>query len=121
MKKFDPGPIIGLCQLILPLEWPLRVKIYGRRIRGFPDSSGICYAIEYGSNFVHVIEATALENNRGVENVLAHEYVHAWIHENHPKAENHKRTFQRVAKRLEKGLQLLGVETGELYRRDLDK
>lgn len=89
--------------------------------RTFKDKDiGITCGLYQWNGSKHIIKAV-LESSRGSwRELIAHEFAHAWIHENHPKAADHGRTFQRTAAALRRALREWGYIVGPLYRKGID-
>lgn len=125
MKKLDVSKISALCALVLGLEYQTKVRVYRRHIPGIHESCGGHWIKKQGGSFCHRIALSiefCLYNEavRGFNEVIAHEFVHAYVSENHPKATHHGRTFQRKAAALRRSLRSLGVNVAPLYLKGID-
>lgn len=110
---------IKACILTLGLDCPVTVKLMNGRTFKDRDAGVTCGLYEWNGS-KHIIK-TVLESNRGGwRELIAHEFAHAWIYENHPKAADHGRTFQRTAAALRRALRDWGYNVGPLYRKGID-
>lgn len=108
-----------VCILILGLNKRVNLKINPGNLVQLPDTGTPVEGWYFEKDDFHSI-AIALGANRGWREVLAHELVHAWIVENHPKAKDHGRTFQRTCASMRKALRNWGYIVGPLYKKGLD-
>ncbi len=129
MKKLNTKAFEGLCFALLQLQNPVDMRLYFRSNPGWIHSHCGSYILKrvrhhLPGKYTHRITiniATAQEWREDVLSVIAHEFVHAWQTEKHPKSKEHGRTFQRKATQLRAALKILGFNLAPLYLPDTDK
>ena len=103
-----------LCASILELQYPVDflLDVVDDEIDGFH----LGYSDD---NLFHLIRVSP-EASRGIREVIAHEFCHAYLHEQHQGAKWHGRTFVLCCRRLRRELAQLGVKVGPLYLKGVD-
>ena len=106
----------ALCATILNLEYPVDFKIDDLEdisIEGF-------HLGYYDENLAHTIRVCK-KPDRGMLEVIAHEFAHAFVFEQHPNAKPHGRTFVLVCRKLRRELLGYGFPIKPLYLSNTDK
>lgn len=127
MRKIQFPEFVALVQTMLDIQAPVKVRHYVRQIPGFANSCAI-QKTKYAPNakgYYHYIQVSNLNciynpEARGFFEVLAHELVHCYVDENHPKAKPHGRTFQRTAAALRRSLRALDMHIAPLHISEVD-
>lgn len=128
-KTADFKAFTALCERVLGLGFPIDYQVNVRKMRGHPSdwcgsyiagniretAEGWVYRHKIGLALAPAMEA------RGILETLAHELVHAYCEENHPKASVHGRTFQRKAAALRRTLRGFGYKLAPLYLKGVDE
>jgi len=87
----------------------------------FDPADEVCEGFCMSSRHRHIIEVVT-KGTRSVRSLIAHELVHAYVEENHPRAEWHGRVFIRMASYLESYLDECGYTLDdEIYLEDADQ
>ena len=116
----------SLCASILELQYPVdfsvgAVTAADAEGTGYPADQidGIYFGYHLGK-LAHTIKVA--ENPcRGLYEVIAHEFAHAYVFENHENAKDHGRSFVLACRLLRKELTGFGVPVKALYLRNTDK
>ena len=112
---------IDACRSILGLSLPVSVRF--RKGQKFREAGlGVVSAFHALYTARHkIVVASRVDDMRGNwRECVAHEFAHAWVDENHPKATAHGRTFQRTAAALRRALRGLGYDLKPFYLKGHD-
>ena len=124
MLDKENARFVKVCILMLGLAKRVNVKIAPGKVTPMPDVPGlnVCGWYQEPTDLAdfHSI-CVALGAVRGWREIVAHELAHAWCVENHPKAADHGRTFQRIAAGMRRGLRDWGYNLGAIYQKEIDK
>lgn len=103
--------LIKECIEILGITKPVDIRLKTRLPRKYKDTRAIHYTwIEDNGDILrHVIQVAMIEDDRNLETIIAHEFIHAWQAEYKPKDRVHGKGFQNVA------LTLLGYLVSKGY------
>lgn len=123
MKKADKRFIV-VCLLLLGISLKVKVKVKrGKTFMLADEFSGeqVCGAVWGYTNRDFYTVMVAEKPNRGLYETIAHELAHIWVMENHPKAKNHGRIFQRISAALRRSLRGWGYDLEPLYLKGVDE
>lgn len=115
--------LITACKTYLKLKYPVRIEF---KDRIWKNNLGVHWAVYSGDKIkCHIINLSLnqlLNDTRGVNEVLAHEFVHAWQAEYKPvRKKFHTPSFVKKAKELQGFLNYMGIRVNDLYLPDVDK
>lgn len=117
------------CQQLLQIQKPVEIRIIpgnGIRDKVLRNSAGLCDTFfrngKLNKHILYVNLRVCVESKYTVEDVIAHEFVHAVMIENGKFNPNfhHDKTFQNICKVFEENLNQLGFKVGELYNPQTD-
>jgi hypothetical protein len=122
----DALSFIYTCSAFLGIKTPVDVRITNNRPRAVCDATAIIETRERKGKLarfvIFVYLVPALENEYPLNDILAHELVHAKLLETgkHDDKWHHNKPFQKICKLLEKQMPKLGFPLGKLYNPKTD-
>ncbi len=116
--------LITYCKAYLNISKPVRIELKDRIYRNYTGVSWTNYASD-GSIKCHVIKVSLkrlFDDARGMNEIIAHEFVHVWQAEHKPiKKKYHTPSYIKKANSLRKFLNSSGFNIGQLYYPNVDK
>jgi len=115
--------LITVCKTYLKLKYPVRIEFKNKI---WKNCLGVHWTECSGDKIkCHIIKLSLNQltyDIRGVNEVLAHEFVHAWQAEYRPiRKKYHTPSFAKKAKELQEFLNHMGIEVNDIYLPDIDK
>lgn len=120
MLDKDVSRFVKICILTLGLDNPVSVRVKSGSSYFDPDHKSRVMGSCLSDNGKHKITVCHGSSRYGMLELIAHELCHAWVDENHPRAEFHGRTWQRTTAALRRALRDWGFYLGPLYRKGVD-
>ena len=118
----DMERLIKYSREYLDIKKPIRIEIKNRI---YKNSAGVHWVdrLDNGKIKCHIIKVSLnqISEDRNMNTVIAHEFVHAWQAEHKPfKKIAHNNTFQNKAKDFQRYLHRIGFDIQPLYRKGVD-